>query len=355
MRARGLDESRVDHRPAARTRLGPWRRVVCKRRSHAQVPPRHPMLGHVFESRPLPKGRSPETVHRSTSQRGPVRQEPRLHDLDHQERLIVASASRAIPFISFVKVLPYASARPPRLGFAVHQQEGNSTWTWVLDGCRERDRTCDFFHLREPLSACVPRVPPLRKNSVQARRNRRSRFRSLIPAAFDVDDRAHQRLPPVRRSSRARRGCTCPAKLSVLPRPVFRIAILRGLFSQTTTLDGMVRQRVDEHARMRRHDDLRPCGCLHEQFRNLRDDVRMQAELRLLQTRSTAEEWDATGSRAGSDTEVCRRTAATQESDAHRSPPERARRCRRLRGRKHRRFLRTVREAPPRVVAWLPP
>lgn len=54
------------------------------------------------------------------------------------------------------------SVRPPRL-LRCPPAGGEPDRDAGSGGLLQRDRTCGFFHLREPLSACVPRVPRIER------------------------------------------------------------------------------------------------------------------------------------------------------------------------------------------------
>ena len=235
MWARTLDKSRVDHCQQLERDLalvvgsltGGGRTGKCRQDIR---------LGYNFESRPLRKGVLAKAGTKIPPQRGPVCQEPRIHGLHHQEHLIVASVWRAIPFISFVEVLPYRVS--DRHGcFAVHQQEGHSSLAWVSDlPCEQIESavswpsTDDFRHMSLKPRCLEERRPGASEESFE--------LLILVSPAFDENHCPHQRLPPSTPEPQSSPRLYLSSQAFSLPPSSLSNCDSPCSFSQMTKLDG---------------------------------------------------------------------------------------------------------------------
>ncbi len=163
--------------------LKPWRSVANAPSAWA-LPPG----GAIAEAR------SRETRRRVSVQRVPIRHKPCFHDLYHQEGLIVAGARRSIPTVTRLKVPPRGVAGC-RVRLAVHEQERDPPRTRVPNR-----RLKEIEGSGSPAAAHDSRHAPFKSGSFEELRpgaaEEACKVLVSISAAFDVDHRAHQRLPP---------------------------------------------------------------------------------------------------------------------------------------------------------------
>ena len=154
----------------------------------------HGLFGHRLQVGPLPDRSLSESAAEIASQPVLVRQEPRLHELHHQERLIVVCLMRLVPTVPCQQVLP-RRVPMPRLhrAFAVHKQQRKGVGRVTSNrGCKHvvcllPSPTAHDFHPTAHVGCLKERLPAFAEANLKR-----------IPAAatFDVERRGHHLLPP---------------------------------------------------------------------------------------------------------------------------------------------------------------
>src|SRR5436305_1760184 len=150
-------------------------------------------LWYGFKNRPLAQMVLPQRAPEVPPQKAAIGEEPRLHDLNHEERLVIGGTGRTFPTVAGLQVLPNGMAFFNRV-LAVNEQKRERSTARMRDGrCEEIERLCaplatnNARQLSDKSGRLKEPLPPLSKQRIQ---------QLALAATFDVKLHFHQRFPP---------------------------------------------------------------------------------------------------------------------------------------------------------------